>query len=371
MSHDKIKAAARKRMAETGEPYAAARRAVVSEQEAAGGQVPPPDAGYALRMSGEIHDWLAGLRDSDPLAAARVRGALAALMNEGAGLSDPLVASTAESWAWALSEALDRSYQERLDRLQILRRGEADAAVLSRDIHAQITELESARAKLDDRYRRALDAGRPQEAARTVTELTAVQQQAAEMRRLLPGVLDAGRRLAERSQRLLARAEAFRIRKEVLKASFLAAESSLRVQEAIAASGLAGGDGGGRPDDTGGEIGAARARLADLTAQMERELGQEPWPEGLMALRPGALSRDDICILFAAEPPGTALLIAVLQGLDVVADRYPEAVLAAADLLRRVRAGQAPEAAAYAYDGERSFLTEFAPGDAGAGGSSP
>ena len=69
-----------------------------------------------------------------------------------------------------------------------------------------------------------------------------------------------------------------------------------------------------------------------------------------MALRPGARDRDDICILFAVEPPGAALLIAVLEGLDVVAERYAEAILAAADRLRLVRAGQAPEAAAYSYD---------------------
>jgi len=368
MSHDKIRAAARKRMAETGEPYATARRAVVSEYQAGGGQVAPAGAGYTLRMSGEIHDWLADLRDSEPLAATRVRGALIALMKEGAGLGDPLVASTAESWPWVLSEALDRSYQERLDRLQVLRRGEADATALSRDIQDQIRELESARAELDDGYRRALDAGNPQEAAQAVTELAAIQQQAAEVRRLLPGVMDAGRRLAERSQRLQVRAEAFRVRKEVLRANLTAAESSLRVQEAIAASGLAGGD-GRRPEDTGGEIGAARARLADRTAQMERELGQEPWPEGLMALRPGALSSDDICILFAVEPPGAALLIAVLEGLEVAADRYGEAVLASADMLRRVRAGEAPEASAHAYDGPEAFLAEFAPGGAGAASS--
>jgi hypothetical protein len=36
MSHDKISAAARKRMAETGEPYAAARRAVIREHQADG-----------------------------------------------------------------------------------------------------------------------------------------------------------------------------------------------------------------------------------------------------------------------------------------------------------------------------------------------
>jgi hypothetical protein len=41
MSHDKIRAAARKRMAQTGEPFAAARRAVIREHEAAGNQMPP------------------------------------------------------------------------------------------------------------------------------------------------------------------------------------------------------------------------------------------------------------------------------------------------------------------------------------------
>jgi hypothetical protein len=35
MSHDKISAAARQRMARTGEPYAAARRAVIAEHQAA------------------------------------------------------------------------------------------------------------------------------------------------------------------------------------------------------------------------------------------------------------------------------------------------------------------------------------------------
>jgi hypothetical protein len=372
MSHDKIRAAARKRMAETGEPYSAARRAVVSEHEATGRQAPAP--GYALRMSGEIHDWLADLRDSDPPAAVRVRRALAALMKEGAGLGDPLVASTAQSWSWALAEALDRSYQERLDRLQVVRRGEADATALSRDIQDQLTELESARAELDDGHRRALDTRRPQEAAQAVADLATAQRQAAELWRLLPRVLDARRRLAVQGQRLQARAEAFRVQKEVLKVSFTAAESSLRVHEAVAASGLPGDDDGWRPENAGEEISeeirAAQARLAVATARMERELGHEAWPEDLMALRPGARDRDDICILFAVEPPGAALLIAVLEGLDVVAERYAEAILAAADMLRLVRAGRAPEAAAYSYGDPESFLAGFAPGDAGDGRSS-
>jgi hypothetical protein len=79
MPHDKIRAAARKRMAQTGEPYTAARRAVVSEHQASGADSPPPGAGYALRMSDEIHDWLADLRSTDQTAALRVAKGLAEL----------------------------------------------------------------------------------------------------------------------------------------------------------------------------------------------------------------------------------------------------------------------------------------------------
>ncbi len=136
MSHDKIRAAARKRMAETGEPFAAARRAVVNEHQG-GAQIPFTDTGYVLRMSGEIHGWLVGLRDSIPRAARRVAQTLAALMEEGTGLGDPLVVSAAGAWPEALAEALSRSYPERLERLTAARRAVAAAAALAQDIQDQ------------------------------------------------------------------------------------------------------------------------------------------------------------------------------------------------------------------------------------------
>jgi hypothetical protein len=366
MPHDKIMAAARKRMAETGEPYAAARRAVVTEHQV-GGQIPSPSAGYALRMSGEIRHWLADLRGSDPAAAMVVGQALAALMNDGASLGEPLVVSTADSWPWALAEALDRSYQERLERLAAVRRGEADAATLVRDIQEQAAELESAQAKLADLHRRLLDAGRPQEAAQAAGTLAAAQQQAAQVRLLLPGMIEARRRLGEERQRLQARADAFRSRKEVLKVSYIAAHSSLLAHESIATPGVAGDGGDRQQEDRDETISTAEARLLrDVTAQMERELGQQAWPPGLMELRPAELDDTGIRILFAVESPGTALLIAVLDGPEAVQDQYLEAILLSADMLLRVRAGQAPEAAAHRYDSTRSFLEEFYPGNADA-----
>jgi phage shock protein A len=373
MPHDKIKAAARKRMAETGEPYTAARRAVVAEApegRADTGQIPPPGAGYALAMSGEIHDWLAELRGSDPPAALRVVRALVTLMEKGAGAGGPLVASAADSWPWALMQALDQSYRERLEQLTAVRRDAADAATLVKDIQDQVAALETAQANLEDQHRRALDTGRPQEATEAASKLAAARRQAGQARLVLPGAVEAAGRLAQACQRLQARAEAWQIRKEVLKASYIAASGSLRASQAIAALGLAGDDGDRQDEDSGQLVSeASDARLAELTAQMEQALDQQGGPEGLMELRPGAPLRSDILILFAVEPPVTALLIAVLQGLEVVEDQFPEAVTASADILRRMRAGQAPEAAAHTYADTRSFVEAFYPGDVGAEGS--
>jgi len=331
MAHDKISAAARQRMAETGEPCAAARRGVVDEHQAAGAHI--PSGGCALRMSGEIRGWLSDLRDSDPAAAVLVGQALAVLMTEGARLGAPLAVSTAGSWPWALAEALDRSYQESLDRLRTLRWGLAEAARLVTDIQDQDDELTD------------------------------------EARQLLPGAIRARDRLAEASQRLQARTEALRARKDVLKARYTAARSSFLAYKAIEASGPAGASGRHQQPEGDEALSAADARLLrDVTAQMEQEAGQQPWPEGLMELRPGTPGGTGIRILFAIEPPGTALLIAVLDGPEAIQDQRLEAILLSADVLHRVRAGQAPEAAAHGYPGTRSFLAEFYPGDASAGG---
>lgn len=57
MSHDKINEAARRRMAETGEPYAAARRAVIREHQADAGM--PPSSGGPSPASPSDAEWFA------------------------------------------------------------------------------------------------------------------------------------------------------------------------------------------------------------------------------------------------------------------------------------------------------------------------
>jgi phage shock protein A/DNA-binding XRE family transcriptional regulator len=320
--------------------------------------------GYQLRMSGEIHDWLADLRETDPAAAMLVGQALAALMSEGASLGPPLVVPAAETWPEDLAAALDASYQHRLDRLQVVRKRAAEAARLVQDIQDEIDELESARARLDDRRRRALEAGRKDEAEQVGRLRTVAERDITQARQLLPWLIETEAWLRIRLQRLERRTGEFRVRKELLKATYVTAHAEVQVAEEI---------------DTASDPGAAAeaaGRLRDVTAEIRQELGRQPLPDGLLELRPAtpatpaasgtpAVPGDgDIRLIFGLEPPGTALMIAVLEGREAARDQYRDAVLLSADVLLEARAGQAPEASARAYDDTRSLAEEFFPGQA-------
>jgi len=296
--------------------------------------------GYRLRMSAEIHDWLADLRDSDPPAALLAGRALTALAEEGGGLGPPLVISPPDRpQPEELLGALDRRYQAWLESLRGMRSRVADEAMQRRDIERQITELES----------------------QAAGELTAAHDRIAELRQRLTSVIKAEEQLTTESQRLQAQADAFRVRKEVLKAAYTAARAEYLIEEAWSQD--TGHDGIER-EDSGPPVAGAAARLRDITGQVERETGQQASAEDLHDLRPGAPGDSDFRILFAVEPPGTALLIAVLEGRDAVRDHYRDAVALSAEVLQRVRAGQDPEAVAHAFGDTRSFLDEFFPGRA-------
>jgi phage shock protein A len=307
---------------------------------------------YRLRMSSEIHDWLADLHHTDPAAALLVGQALAALISEGASLGPPLVVPVAETWPEDLTAVLDASYQHRLDRLQVVRRRAAEAASLVKDIQDQIDELESARARLDDRWRRALDAGRKDEAEQAGRQRAVAERDITQARQLLPWISETEAWFRTRLQRLQRRTDDFRVRKELLKAGYITARAEVQVAEEIPAA--------ADPDAATDAAG----RLRDVTAEIRQELGRQPLPDGLLELRPGAPGPADIRLIFGLEPPGTALLIAVLEGSEAARDQYRDAVLLSADVLLEARAGQAPEASARAYDDTRSLTEDFFPGQA-------
>jgi phage shock protein A len=318
-------------------------------------------------MSDEIHDWLADLHASDPAAAMLVGQALAALMSEGASLGPPLVVPVAETWPEDLAAALDASYQHRLDRLQVVRKRTAGAAWLVRDIQDQVDELESVRARLEDRRRRALEAGRKDEVEQADGQRAVAERDITQARKLLPWLTETEAWLRTRLQQLQRRTDEFRVRKEILKATYVTARAEVQVAEEVPAA-----------SDPGAAAEAA-GRFRDATAEIRQELGRQPLPDGLLELRPpapsspappsapaapGAPAGGDIRLIFGLEPPGTALLIAVLEGREAARDQYRDAVLLSADVLLETRAGQAPEALAHGYDDPESFAEEFFPGEA-------
>jgi len=280
--------------------------------------------GYRLKMSAEIYEWLTELRDSDPPAAVLAAQALTALADGGDRLGPPLVTAVAPRLPPdELESALDQHYQDQLESLTAMRRRVAQAATLRKKIERQLTEPEPPDpAGLQERFAAAIEEEE---------------------------------RLTAESQREQLQVDAFRTKKEVLKAAYTAAEAVHLVEQAQAAV-----DDPVRPDDPTG----AAARLDEITTQIERELDLETPAEGLMELRPSAPADDGIRILFAVEPPGTALLIAVLEGRDAVRDHYRDAVLLASEVLQEARAYRAREEAAHAFGDAQSFLEEFFPGRA-------
>ncbi len=302
MSHDKARAAARERMTETGQRYADARRAVQAEHQREQRQDPGP----ALLMSAEIRDWLAELRDRDPAAARATCLAIASLLDDRERRGEPLAASTAGRWPAVLEAALHQAHTAAFDRLSVLRRGQSDTSELILDIGELIAELE------------AHSAG---------------QQPAATLRALRAQVWESRRRLSALAKR----------GSDLVEACL---DLQVRYGQAYFRHDL-----------------PAAAVLREVTAELERRLGTGPWPEGLSELGPGGPEDEGMRVLFAAEPPGSVLLLAVVDGPEAVRDRHLEAVGAAADVLRDVRAGGAPEATECRYGGARAFLDEFCPDD--------
>jgi len=276
-----------------------------------------------LRMSAELGDWLADLRASEPATAAEVGGALVSLMiaDDPSGL--PTVRES-RSQGRDPREAADSAYQSLLEALQKLRR--------------QVARAATDRKHWADRVEDAAAAGRPADVL-------------AQLRQRLDEAEKSERTVTERSQRLQRDVDSCRTAKETAKAMYTAAEASLRIRDAMEAT----GDEVADDDlaDLNQSLGAAEARInavAEQAARILRELYGERQPPatiepaaGLLELRADPLGHD-IRVLMALEPAGTVTLLAVLEGPDAVAEHGAQAIELADQLLSDIRAGDWPPA---------------------------
>lgn len=338
--------------------------------------------GYRLRIHTQVRDWLTDLRGTEPEVARVIGEALLAMLEAGESLGPPLVLPL-ESVLRSPDdpgEALDYSYERRLEMLQRVRRGVADVATSRKRVELQVSQLEQSAAKLVRQGQDALDAGRQDLAGDAQTRAAAVQEQLSELRHQLAALSGEEERLTAASQRLQAKVDAFRTRKETIKASYAADEASRSVREALAEIGEDAGDlevtdAEAKISSAAGNAPAAvselREETPDRTPTAEGDSGRADEggaiPPGLMALRPGAPGRLRAGLLFAVEPEDTAVVLAWVEDPGRSLDEYQEVIRLAVSRLAMAQHDGAPGAVAppgvfIAYDAE-SFLDEFFPGE--------
>jgi phage shock protein A len=159
-------------------------------------------------------------------------------------------------------ETLDYSYEKQLELLQKVRRGVADVATSRKRIELQIQNLAQQTDKLTEQAKAALAGGREDRAREALTRKSGLQQQIADLQVQLAQLQDQEEKLVVASQQLQAKVDAFRTKKETIKATYSAAEAQTKINEAFA----------GISSELG-DVGLAVQRAEDKTAQMQARAG--------------------------------------------------------------------------------------------------
>ena len=159
-------------------------------------------------------------------------------------------------------ETLDYSYQKQLDLLAKVRRGVADVATSRKRVELQINQLEQQSAKLTDQAQKAIKVDREDLAREALTRKSGLATQIGDLKVQLTQLQGEEEKLILAQQRLQAKVESFRTRKETIKATYTAAEAQTKINEAM--SGLG---------DELGDVGQAIQRAEDKTAQMQARAG--------------------------------------------------------------------------------------------------
>lgn len=159
-------------------------------------------------------------------------------------------------------ETLDYSYQQQLELLQKVRRGLADVATSRKRLELQVEKLTQNVDHLERQAVDAVDAGREDLAREALTRRAAAQRQLADLADQQKALEAEQAKLTDASQRLQAKVEAFRTRKETVKATYTAAEAQARIGEAV--SGIS---------EEMSDVGLAMQRAEDKTAQMQARAG--------------------------------------------------------------------------------------------------
>jgi phage shock protein A len=159
-------------------------------------------------------------------------------------------------------QTLDLSYEQQLENLTKVKRAVADVATARKRVEIQAEQLKSQGDKLGDQAKTALAQGNEPLAREALTRREAITSQLRDLDTQHASIAEQQQKLEDTATKLQSEVEAFRTKKETIKATYTAAEASAHVNEAI--SGIS---------TSMGDAGAAMQRAQDKVAEMQARSG--------------------------------------------------------------------------------------------------
>jgi len=159
-------------------------------------------------------------------------------------------------------QTLDLSYEQQLENLTKVKRAVADVATARKRVEIQAEQLKSQGDKLGDQAKAALAQGNEPLAREALTRREALTSQLKDLDTQHASIAEQQQKLEDTATKLQSEVEAFRTKKETIKATYTAAEASAHVNEAI--SGIS---------TSMGDAGAAMQRAQDKVAEMQARSG--------------------------------------------------------------------------------------------------
>ena len=154
-------------------------------------------------------------------------------------------------------ETLDYAYEKQVEQIQVIRKGILDVVTAKKRLQAHAATLEQQAQKLDIQARTAIRVGRDDLARMALERKRLIIVESGSLSQQIAELEHQQEQMIVSESQLRAKIEAFRSRKEVIKAQYSAAEAQVRISEA------AHGIGGDMAD-----VGLAMQRAIDKTETM-------------------------------------------------------------------------------------------------------
>ena len=155
------------------------------------------------------------------------------------------------------AETLDYAYERQLEQIQVIRKGIVDVVAAKKRLQTHATRLEQQVQKLDIQARTAIRVGREDLARMAIERKQLIIVESGSLSQQIAELENQQQQMVASESQLRTKVEAFRSRKEVVKAQYSAAEAQVRISEA------AHGVGGEMAD-----VGLAMQRAIDKTDAM-------------------------------------------------------------------------------------------------------